>query len=287
MATASAPTDYKKLALRQYPRLPGRRTAESRYWRKFKFPVLVKEFDAVTHISFSGTRPHDFAVTSSTRVQIYSAVNQAVKKTVSRFKDVAYGATLRRDGKLLVAGGQEPVVQLFDMGSRATLRAFKGHLGAVHVSTFSPNNTVIMSASDDRTVRGWDIPGDTALFTLEGHTDYIRTGMVAEDNPDLWLSGSYDHTVRLWDVRTESSVMTLDHGAPVESLLMFPGGGLVVSAGAARAPAPLSLAHAAQRQAATTCGSGTSSAAAACCRPSQTTKRRSRASALMRTARGC
>ena len=226
-----ATTDYKKLALRQYPRLPSRRTAESRYWRKFKFPVLVKEFDAVTNISFSGTRPHDFAVTSSTRVQIYSAVNQAVKKTVSRFKDVAYGATIRRDGKLLVAGGQEPVVQLFDMNSRSTLRSFKGHLGAVRVSTFSPNNTVIMSASDDRTVRGWDIPGDTQLFSFEGHTDYIRSGLVAEDNPDLWLTGSYDHTVRLWDTRVGGSVMTLEHGAPVESLLMFPGGGLIASAG--------------------------------------------------------
>lgn len=66
MASSS---DFRKLEVKQYPRLPGRRTAESRYWRKFKFPVLVKEYGAVTNIDFSPVRPYDFAVTSSMRVR--------------------------------------------------------------------------------------------------------------------------------------------------------------------------------------------------------------------------
>ncbi|NXT49617.1 UTP15 protein, partial [Pluvianellus socialis] len=43
--------------------------------------------------------------------------------------------------------------------------------------------------------------------------------------------GSYDHTVKLFDARMKSSVMTIDHGQPVESVLLFPSGGLLVSAG--------------------------------------------------------
>lgn len=45
------------------------------------------------------------------------------------------------------------------------------------------------------------------------------------------FAGSYDHTVRLFDARTKSSVMTIEHGHPVESVLLFPSGGLLVSAG--------------------------------------------------------
>lgn len=45
------------------------------------------------------------------------------------------------------------------------------------------------------------------------------------------FAGSYDHTVKLFDARTKSSVMTIEHGHPVESVLLFQSGGLLVSAG--------------------------------------------------------
>lgn len=44
-------------------------------------------------------------------------------------------------------------------------------------------------------------------------------------------AGSYDHTVKLWDCRTKDCAMTLNHGHPVESVIMFPGGSLIASAG--------------------------------------------------------
>ena len=46
------------------------------------------------------------------------------------------------------------------------------------------------------------------------------------------FTGSYDHTVKMFDTRIgESSIMTVEHGAPVESVLMFPTGGVFISAG--------------------------------------------------------
>lgn len=47
----------------------------------------------------------------------------------------------------------------------------------------------------------------------------------------VFFAGSYDHTVKLFDARTKRSVMTIEHGQPVESVLLFPSGGLLVSAG--------------------------------------------------------
>ncbi|KAF9412595.1 snoRNA-binding rRNA-processing protein [Podila epigama] len=224
-------SEFKSLSIKKYPRLPGRKTSESRYWRKFKSPIVVKEFAAVSSIHFSETAPYDFAVTASTRVQIYSSKTHQVKKTISRFKDVAYSGTIRADGRLVVAGDATGLIQLFDIGSRAILRTFRDHRHPVHVTKFSTDKTQIMSASDDKTVRIWDMPSETPLTIFTGHEDYIRTGMVSHDNPHLILSGSYDQTVKLWDMRTQGCVMTMDHGAPVECVNMFPDGGVVVSAG--------------------------------------------------------
>ncbi|KAF9314073.1 snoRNA-binding rRNA-processing protein [Podila horticola] len=224
-------SDFKSLTVKKYPRLPGRKTSESRYWRKFKSPIVVKEFAAVSSIHFSESKPHDFAVTASTRVQIYSSKTHQVKKTISRFKDVAYSGTIRGDGRLVVAGDATGLIQLFDIGSRAILRTFRDHRHPVHVAKFSSDKTQIMSASDDKTVRIWDMPSETPVTIFTGHDDYIRAGMVSHDNPHLVLSGSYDQTVKLWDMRTQGCVMTMNHGAPVECVDMFPDGGVVVAAG--------------------------------------------------------
>ena len=60
-------------------------------------------------------------------MQIYTPVTNTVRRTINRFKDTAYGATFRDDGRLLVAGGANPIVQLFNAKSRQILRTFRGH----------------------------------------------------------------------------------------------------------------------------------------------------------------
>ncbi len=47
----------------------------------------------------------------------------------------------------------------------------------------------------------------------------------------MWVSGGYDHRLKLWDIRSQECIMELDHGNPVESVLFFPSGSLLLSAG--------------------------------------------------------
>ena len=61
--------------------------------------------------------------------------------------------------------------------------------------------------------------------------DYIRSLSTNISSTKMVLSGSYDHTIRVWDMRSNSTQMELDHGAPVESILVFPTGGSCISAG--------------------------------------------------------
>lgn len=66
-------------------------------------------------------------MTSSTRVLIYAPKTGKVVKTITRFKDAARSGEFRKDGKLVVAGGDDGVVQVFDVNSRAILRTMKEH----------------------------------------------------------------------------------------------------------------------------------------------------------------
>jgi U3 small nucleolar RNA-associated protein 15 len=220
---------------------PSSLTPEQIYWRSFKSQLVIPSPSArnVSSISQapvgqpnSSARADIFAVTTGTRVQIYSTRTRKLVKTISRFSDVAHSGDIRSDGRLLVAGDDSGTIQAFDIGSRAILRTWHEHKQPVWVTKFSPfDMTALLSASDDRTVRLWDLPSEKAARTFEGHTDYVRAAAFMPGSPNLIISGSYDTTVLLWDSRSaERPVMTFKHSAPVESVLPMPSGTIALAA---------------------------------------------------------
>ncbi|XP_062905300.1 U3 small nucleolar RNA-associated protein 15 homolog [Mobula hypostoma] len=224
-------TSYKPTVIQKYPKLGEAVTRDTVYWKKYKAPVQIKEFGAVTNVDISSVAPYNYAVTASTRIHIYGRYSQEPIKTFSRFNDTAYCGTYRDDGKLLLAGCEDGIVRLFDVDGRAALRQYSGHTKAVQVAAFLSDKKRLMSGSDDYSVRLWDVPSAMELHTFAEHTDYVRCGCTSNLNTDLFVTGSYDHTVKVFDARMDKSVMTMEHGQPVESVLLFPSGGLLVSAG--------------------------------------------------------
>ncbi|KAH0564896.1 hypothetical protein GP486_001712 [Trichoglossum hirsutum] len=219
------------------PAGPSQLTPEQQYWRTFRSQLLIPSPSsyAVTHISVPQPSPHglniasaeSFAVTSGTRLQIFSSRTRQVTKTLSRFTDIAHSGEIRRDGRVVVAGDDSGLIQVFDTTSRAILKTWNEHKQPVWTTKFSPtDSTTLMSASDDKTVRLWDLPSQSPVATLVGHDDYVRSGaFIPSSSSNLLVSGSYDGTVRIWDPRTASrSVMTFKHSSPVESVLPLPSG---------------------------------------------------------------
>jgi len=223
---------FKKTNTKLFSKPTQKLTPDTEYWKKLGVPVLLKEFGAIDYVDFSPLEPNYFAVTCSVRVQIYSALTKLPVKNLNKFRETAYGGSFRSDGLLLCAGGQESLVRLFDVESKSLLRVFRGHTSAIHRCFFTSDKTHVASFSDDKTVALWDVPSENKLHTFTGHEDYVRAGAVSPVSPTTVLSGCYDRQVRMFDARTSSDpVFTVDHGAPVESVLFLPSGGIFVSAG--------------------------------------------------------
>ncbi|KAL4517529.1 hypothetical protein Ndes2437B_g06758 [Nannochloris sp. 'desiccata'] len=197
--------------LRGFLQESSEKTAEGRYWKGFSLPSTVKQFGAVTSLDFASEKPHYLAVTSSTRVIIYDRL-LGVRRTIGRFKDKAYGGTFRADGKLLAAGGEDGIVQVFDTNSRSLLRRLTGHRRPLDSGTL---------------LRG------AQVARLDGHSDYVRALAVSPSSHDVWATGGYDHICKIWDARTQGSTISMNHGAPIESLAFFPSESMLVTAGGA------------------------------------------------------
>lgn len=228
----------------QLPKGPSSITSEQRYWNSFASEIRLdpsQHSSPITHISIPSRpasnllgAPQDlFAVTTGSRVQIFSSKTRKVVKNISRFgvDDIAHSGNIRRDGRILVAGGDSGTIQAFDASSRAILKTWKEHKQPVWVTEWNPSElTSLMSCSDDRTVRLWDLPADKSITKFDGHQDYVRCGKFMPAQSGLLVSGSYDQTVRLWDARTGGkAVMIFKHAAPVEAVLPMPSGTAVLA----------------------------------------------------------
>ena len=102
---------------------------------------------------------------------------------------------------LLVSGGDDYKIKVWDYKLRRCLFTLLGHLDYIRTVQFHPNAAQfpwILSASDDQTLRLWDFARRSCLSVLTGHNHYV---MCAAFHPseDLIVSASLDQTVRVWD----------------------------------------------------------------------------------------
>ncbi|KAK7951562.1 uncharacterized protein PG986_007290 [Apiospora aurea] len=238
MAAEVAPLPQLKL-----PSGPLPFTAEQRYWKTFKNQLNIPSPTQypVTHITSPSTNLSNasssncdlFAVTTGTRVQLYSIRTRKLVKTITRFGDIARSGDVRRDGRIMVAGDDQGKIQVFDVNSRAILKTWTQHKQPVWTTKFSPADlTSLMSTSDDKTVRLWDLPSQDSTTSFVGHTDYVRSGAFMPGTmSNMIVTGSYDTTVKLWDPRApRAAVMTFKHASPIEDVLPLKTGTTVLAA---------------------------------------------------------
>ncbi len=123
-----------------------------------------------------------------------------------------------------------PQSGLPDLPHPALIRTLEGHSFSVNGCAFSPDGQLIISASDDCTLKVWDARTGEMLRSLVGHSAYVN-GCAFSPDGQLIVSASDDCTLKVWDARTGELLRSLvGHSSTVNGCAFSPDGQLIVSA---------------------------------------------------------
>ena len=156
--------------------------------------------------------------------------------------DGKYLATGTWDGNIIVTSkSNKPsptylVLQIWDIKKKHVRNAFKGHTCLIRSLDFSPSDHLVVSASQDNTVRLWNMRDGAAKLLAEDNPMFLDVphyiAAVFRSDGRYVAASHSDGMVRIWDVRTGQLMRRLKaHMNSAFDVAFMPDGMSLVSGG--------------------------------------------------------
>lgn len=100
----------------------------------------------------------------------------------------------------LASGSRDRTVRLWKLSEAACLATFVAHENWVRSVLIHPSGNYVISASDDKTIRVFDVAGKRCLRVLEKAHDHFVTSIAMHPTLPVLVSGGVDQTVRCWQL---------------------------------------------------------------------------------------
>ena len=156
------------------------------------------------------------------------------------------GVAISHDGRLVAVGCYDRIIRIWDVQTGHLVERLRGHGESVRSVTFTPDGSGLISGSEDKKVKRWDLTpflecearmeplppamssasaperslaipaeeggerGSVCTMTFDGHKDDVNSVAVSHDG-EWVVSGSDDESVLFWDARNAQSQFAL-HG---------------------------------------------------------------------------
>lgn len=148
-------------------------------------------------------------------------------------------------GRLLATASLDGTIALLSPSSLAVIALLRGHTDGVSDLSWSTESFYLCSASDDHTLRIWDIrpvlaggaqaaaadpSADRCVRVLKGHTNFVFSANFNPQTSSQIASGGFDCTVRIWDAKGGKCTRAIAaHSEPVTSVHFIRDGSIIVS----------------------------------------------------------
>jgi WD40 repeat protein len=114
--------------------------------------------------------------------------------------------------------------------SPSLVRNLEGHASRVTACTVTPDGQHVVSASEDHTLKVWELASGRELATLQGHTASVTACAVTPDGRHV-VSASNDRTLKVWELASGRELTMLQgHTDWLNACAVTPNGRHIISA---------------------------------------------------------
>ena len=199
------------LALEILPPSPGRSyiieaEAALRNASYHNSAILKGHNECIYFVSFNDDGSRVLSMSTDSIMHIWDASNGKLLETKKTLPVPRNVTTVVSPNGYLKAKVSDDVtmIDILDNRTGQVIGKLKGHSGKINCMSFSPDGSELASASDDNTIRTWNVQNLSDKCVFVGHTNDVTCLSYSPDGNRI-VSGSEDNTVRLWDVYGNSS----------------------------------------------------------------------------------
>jgi WD40 repeat protein len=170
-------------------------------------------------------------------VKLWNLGNGVAERSFDGAAGALHAVAVSKNNVLVATAGAEGIIRLYTFADGKLLTSLKAG-GLIHGLAFSPNNQLLLSASEDKSIIAWNVlftPGQPPPpeFGKEvqrfAHTAGVMDVTFAPDNSTIY-SASADKTAKAWKVASDAPSKNLAHPNLVDAVA-FNSEGTILATG--------------------------------------------------------
>ncbi|KAH1138504.1 hypothetical protein GYH30_028142 [Glycine max] len=159
-------------------------------------------------------------ISSSNSMSMHTTQSQGYNPIIAKgHKESVYALAMNEGGTLLVSGGTEKVLRIWDPRSGSKTLKLKGHTDNIRALLLDSTGRFCISGSSDSMIRLWDLGQQRCVHSYAVHTDSIWA-LASTSTFSHVYSGGRDSSLYLTDLQTRESVLLSTGENPILQLAL-------------------------------------------------------------------
>ena len=155
---------------------------------------------AVVRLALSEDGKTIYSSSRDKSVRMWDLASGTLLASFTEHTDLILALAVSKNNLALVTGCNDKTLRFYNPELKVLTGSVAGaHGGDINRIVITPDCLLAVSASDDKTIKIWDLQGLCLKWVMEGHTNIVTWIEMTSDGKHV-VSASRDKTVKVWDL---------------------------------------------------------------------------------------